>query len=308
MEISRLEKVLLRDLWPHEALDFTKWLAENLDLLGELLDIKLSLVESEATAGVFSADIKAEDAQGDYVVIENQLGKTDHDHLGKLLTYLSNLEAKTAIWISSDPRPEHEKAIHWLNETLPVDVAFYLLKIEAYKIDNSDPAPLISIIARPTAEGKQAGNQRGELAERHLLRLRFWEQLLDRANKKTSLHANRTPSKENWIGAGSGKSEIHYTYLIRMDDAEIRLSIESSDAGWNKRIFDKLHENKEGIEEKFGEPLEWDRLDELKTSYIKYRIPSSGLSDRDRWSELQDKMIDAMIRLESAFKPEIENL
>jgi hypothetical protein len=215
---------------------------------------------------------------------------------------------KTAIWISSDPRPEHEKAIHWLNETLPVDIALYLLKIEAFQIEKSAPAPLISIIARPTTEGKQAGYQRGELAERHLLRLKFWEQLLDRANKKTSLHAKRTPSKENWIGAGSGKSGIHYTYLIRMEDAEIRLSIESSDAAWNKRIFDKLHENKEEIEEKFGKPLEWDRLDEIKTSYIKFRLSSSGLSDRNRWNELQDKMIDAMIRLERAFKSEIQKL
>ena len=93
-----------------------------------------------------------------------------------------------------------------------------------------------------------------------------------------------------------------------MDDAEIRLSIESPDADWNKGIFDNLHENKEGIEEKFGEPLEWDRLDELKTSYIKYRISSSGLSDMKRWDELQDKMIDAMIRLERAFKSEIQKL
>lgn len=142
MTISRLQKVPLRELWRHEAHGFTHWLAENLDFLGEALGFEITLVEREATAGPFSADILAEDTDGNYVIIENQLEQTDHDHLGKLITYLSNLEAKKAIWITSAPRPEHEKAIHWLNETLPADTAFYLLKLEAYRIDDSSPAPL----------------------------------------------------------------------------------------------------------------------------------------------------------------------
>ena len=105
--------------------------------ISEAIDMELTLVEREASAGPFSADILAEDNQGHPVIIENQLEQTDHDHLGKLITYMSNLEAKTAIWITRSPRPEHEKAVHWLNETLPADTAFYLLKIEAYKIGDS---------------------------------------------------------------------------------------------------------------------------------------------------------------------------
>src|SRR4030042_4547438 len=110
MAISRLQKIPLRELWKHEAHGFTHWLSENLDFLGEVIGFKLSLVELEASAGPFSADILAEDTDGNYVIIENQLEKTNHDHLGKLITYLSNLEAKKAIWITSSPRPEHEKA------------------------------------------------------------------------------------------------------------------------------------------------------------------------------------------------------
>jgi len=147
MQISRLEPVSLRELWPNEARDFTTWLAENLDFLSEALGMDLSLVEQEASAGVFSADILAEDGNCNPVVIENQLERTDHDHLGKLITYLSNLDAKTAVWITAEPRPEHEKAVHWLNEVLPVDAAFYLVKVEAYCIDDSSPAPLFSVMA-----------------------------------------------------------------------------------------------------------------------------------------------------------------
>jgi hypothetical protein len=150
MHISRLEPVPLRELWRNETLDFTTWLAENLDFLGETLGMDLSLVEREASAGSFSADILAEDGNGNPVIIENQLERTDHDHLGKLITYLSNLDAKTAFWITSEPRPEHEKAVHWLNEALPADTAFYLVKIEAYRIGDSPPAPLLTVVAGPS--------------------------------------------------------------------------------------------------------------------------------------------------------------
>jgi RecB family endonuclease NucS len=130
MAISRLTKVPLRELWRHEAHSFTHWMAENLDFLSKTLGFQLTLVEREASVGTFSADIQAEDSQGNYIIIENQLEKTDHDHLSKLITYMSNLEAKTAVWITSDPRPEFETAVHWLNETFPADTSFYLIKCQ----------------------------------------------------------------------------------------------------------------------------------------------------------------------------------
>ena len=165
MHIARLTRVPLRELWAHEARDFTTWLAENLDLLGEALGIPhLTLVQREAAAGVFSADILADDGQERLVVIENQLESTNHDHLGKLITYLSNLDAKIAVWITSAPRPEHERAVHWLNEILPADMAFYLLQIEAYRIGDSAPAPKFTVVAGPTREARQAGEQKKEFA------------------------------------------------------------------------------------------------------------------------------------------------
>jgi hypothetical protein len=303
--ISRLMSVPLREIWPHEAYGFTVWIAENLDFLTETVDIELTLVEREASAGPFSADILAEDANGNYVIIENQLEQTDHDHLGKLITYMSNLDAKTALRISSKPRPEHEKAVHWLNETLPPDTAIYLLKLEAYRIDDSAYAPKLTIIAGPSPESKQVGQQKKELAERHVLRIEFWRQLIERAKGRTPLHVNLTPNKDNWLATGAGRSGIVYSYVIRMKDAHVELYIDVGDADENKRIFDSFFARKEEIEEKFGAPLDWQRMEEKRGSRIRYLIEGYGLEDEEHWSDLQNQLIDAMIRLSDAFRPEI---
>ena len=150
MNIARLETVPLRELWKHEAHGFTHWLADNLDYLGDALGVNFTLIEREASGDMsFAADLLVEDQDGNHYVIENQLEKTDHDHLGKIITYMSNLDAKLAVWITSEPRPEHETAVHWLNEILPANSSVYLVKLEAYRIGESAPAPLFSIVAGP---------------------------------------------------------------------------------------------------------------------------------------------------------------
>ena len=225
MPIGRLEPVSLRELWRNEAYDFTTWLGDHLDFLAGELGMALSLVEQEAGVGPFSADILAETDDGNTIVIENQLERTDHDHLGKLITYLSNLHAQAAIWITSEPRPEHEKAIHWLNEMLPADSAFYLVRLEAYRIGDSAPAPLLTVVAGPSAEARQIGEKKKELAERHIKRRDFWTTLLDRANQRTSLHAQRSPVTGSALDAGAGRSGIAFQYRVRMHDAAVGLRI-----------------------------------------------------------------------------------
>ena len=133
--IGKIKRVKLKDVWKHEALDLTRWMENNIDVINELLDIELSNVEREKAVGDFSVDLTAEDESGNLVIIENQLAKSDHEHLGKLITYLSSLEAKTAIWIVPEPRPEHTNAVSWLNQSGLA--RFYLVKIEAIQIDDS---------------------------------------------------------------------------------------------------------------------------------------------------------------------------
>ena len=182
--IGKIERVPLRQVWPHEARDLTRWLEENPDVLSDAVDFELTSVERERSAGAFSADLLGEDANGGTVVIENQLERSDHDHLGKLLTYVAFFDAVAAVWIVAEPRPEHVRAITWLNEASPAD--FFLLKIEGIRIAGSPPAPLLTRIVGPSAESREVGEVKKDRAERHEIRHRFWTQFLDRARARTA--------------------------------------------------------------------------------------------------------------------------
>lgn len=309
MNVSKLQRIPVRHVWRNEEKDFTPWLEKNIDVLAEALGMDLSVVDREADVGEhFRADLLAEGPNGDYVVIENQFGKSDHDHFGKLITYLTGLEAKIAVWICEDPQPEHIEAIGWLNKNTPHDTGFYLIKLEVFKIENSPPAPHFTIVSKPSRQMKEAGEVKGELAETHIRRLNFWKQLLEKSSIKTTLFSNVSPSKDNWVNAGAGISGVKYSYIILMDEARVQLAIEAGDANKNKMIFDSLHERKQQIERDFGEQLVWERLDGRKSSYIKKVVENKGLKDIDYWPAIQDKMIDAMIRFEKALSKHIRVL
>jgi len=312
-QIGKIKKVPLRELWNKEDKDFTRWLEENIDYLNEALDFEISIEKREEYAGPFKVDLLGSDKDGNKVVIENQLEKTDHDHLGKLITYLTNLDANVGIWITSEPVEEHVKAIDWLNENAPDDVSFYLVKIEAVKIEPQPiAAPLFTIIARPTEESKEIGLEKKEYAQRHLLRKEFWTKLLERANKLTKLHSGVSPSIYSWIGTGAGKSGISYNYVVTYSYGSSEIYLDRGkdfvEPNINKIRFDELIKHKKEIEERFGESLEWERLDNRRGSRIVIRFKGIGLKDHDKWGQLQDKMIDAMIRLEKVFRDSIKNL
>lgn len=307
-DIGKLELVALRELWRHEERGFSAWLEANLDVLSDAIGISLSDPQRELLAGTFQVDLVAQSATGDRVIIENQLEATDHDHLGKLLTYLTNLEAKAAIWITRSPRAEHIRAIQWLNETTPDDIAFYLVRLAAYRISGSEPAPLFTIIVGPSQESKTFGKQKKELAERHILRLKFWEQLLARAKEKgVMLHAQRSPSKDSWISAGAGiRSGVSFNYVIWMtEETAVELYIDTGERDENKRIFDTLHTCRTEIEKAFAAPLSWERLDEKRGCRIRHVVKEGGLTDVGNWSGIQDAMIAAMDRLSKALKPHL---
>ena len=161
MKIGKLEKVDLREVWANEAKDFTSWLYQNLGALGEEVELNLFELKQEKKLpnSRFCADILAETENGECVVIENQLEATDHKHLGQLITYLTNMDmCTTAIWIVKEPRQEHINAVNWLNRE--TDKAFYLVKLEAYRIGDSAPAPFFSVICSPSEEDKQFGEEK----------------------------------------------------------------------------------------------------------------------------------------------------
>ena len=306
--IGSLRRVALREVWPHEALDFTTWLEKNIDELNNAIDLTLSDVAREQKAGDFSVDLVAEDESGNLVIIENQLERSDHDHLGKLITYLTAIGAKAAIWIVSDPRPEHISAISWLNESS--SASFYLLKLEAVRIEDSLPAPLLTLIVGSSEEIREAGKEKKERAERYSLRHRFWTSLLEQAKDKTQLHANISPIQRATISTAV-QSGLFLRYIVQQHTSEIDLYIDrgrDSDTE-NEEIFDRLRQSQAEIEEAFGEPLEWQRLEGKRACRIIKRFSLGGYQDdEERWPDIQDPMIDGMIRLEAALRPHIDRL
>lgn len=293
-----------------EAGDFTPWLAQNLDLVSELLGLRLVSAETEVSVGSFQLDILAETESGNKVVIENQLEPTDHDHLGKLLTYLVNLEAKTAVWISRAPRVEHIETIKWLNNVTPPDVRIYLLSLRVCRIGDSLPAPILTLEAGPVQEIKRLVRDTSEMKERHSLRIEFWQGLLERGQGKSKLHSRVNPRMDNWISMSAGRAGLSFQYVIRMNDASVFLVIDlgpGRDAE-TKRYFDILHSKAQEIEGIFGRPLDWARGEGKRVATIGCTINQGGLSDRDTWPALQDAMFDAMVRLEKGLRGPIEGL
>ena len=302
--IGRIQRVKLREVWSHEAFDFTTWLEDNADVLFEATGLQLTGMEREQPAGDFSVDLVAQDQDGNVVVIENQLEKSNHDHLGKVLTYLVGLQARRAVWIVADPRPEHVAVVAWLNEGSSAD--FYLLKLEAIRIGDSEPAPLLTQIVAPSEATREVGRTKQEMAERERLRYRFFEGLLQHAKAKTQLHANISPGKANWAGTGAGITGVAFNYVLRRHDAQVELYIDTPDAGDNQRMFQALVVKKETIEDKFGSQLEWDSKEGRRACRIRKTYAQGGYRDEGDREAVYEELSEGMVRLERALRPHLK--
>lgn len=307
MDVSRLEVKPVRDAFRHEAYNLTQWLEENIDALGERIGLSLTVENREYQVGSFRVDLLCKDDSGRTVIVENQLETSDHDHLGKVLTYFVNLEAKVAIWIVPAVRPEHQRVVDWLNQV--TELAFYLVKLEAVRIGNSPYAPLFSVLAAPDEQSHQIGEVKKGLAEREINRKAFWTQLLELSRGRTNLFANVTPNYDYSISTGSGTTGIRFSYVILKNGAGIDLMIDRGKQFWNKAYFDKLFQNKDQIEMAFGKTLDWQRLSNKRASRIMWRFSDNGsLNTPDQWPELQSTLIEAMIRFHAALTPYIKQL
>lgn len=308
-DIGRLERVPLREVWKHEAYDFTQWLQDNISVLNDALGINLLNVDREQSAGAFSVDLVAEDEGGATFIIENQLEKSNHDHLGKIITYLTAMGARAAIWIVSNPRPEHVAAIGWLNESSSAD--FYMVKVEAVRIGASPAAPLFTVIVGPSEEAREVGQAKKDMAERYHERKRWWTSLIDRSAQVNKLHAHITPGSYGHISTSSGIRGLNLNYVVLENECAAELYIDrGKDAEEeNLRLFDMLHANREAIEAAFGAPLSWERLDGKRACRIKFISPAGGYrSPEEQWPTIQDTIIDAMNRLEKALRPQLKQL
>jgi hypothetical protein len=307
--IGKLERVDLRTIWRREDADFTPWLAKNIEYLNEVLGFDIAVEKIEERVGPYSVDIYGEDEQGNKVIIENQLERTDHTHLGQLLTYLVNLEAKTAIWVSAAPVEEHQHVVEWLNEITPDDVSFYLVRVEGMRMRGEQTvAPLFTVVEGPSVERKRIGSEKKEYAERHLIRREFWAQLLDALNARSPLAQNVGPSTDAWIGLALGMSGVSLNLVSTRECARAEIYVNRGDLERNKRAFDFLLSKKAEVEKVVGAPLDWDRMDDQVTSRIKLEKRGVNIFNRDNWAEMIEYLVDAALRMHSAFKEPVQQL
>ncbi|KAB2856845.1 MAG: DUF4268 domain-containing protein [Anaerolineae bacterium] len=197
----------------------------------------------------------------------------------------------------------------WLNEATPENMSFYLVEVKAVRIGNSPYAPLFTVLVSPDEQTREIGETKKELAERHHKRLEFWTTLLKRSQSKTQLFSGKSPSIKHWLGVDAGRSGITINYHVTKDDAALQLYIDTGVYDKNKAIFDTLYLERDTIELEMGEELDWRRLDDKRASHITKRIEGFGsLNEPERWPELQEIMIDAMIIFDKVFRGRIAKI
>lgn len=302
--IGRLTEIDVRDLWQHEQYDFSNWLAKesNLDYLNDILGLTLVEVDKEVYVGPYRCDLVAKDeTSGVTVIIENQLEGTNHDHLGKIITYASGLDAKVIVWIVKEAKEEHRAAIEWLNNNTSENINFFLIEIHAYKIGSSDPAPKFEVVEKPNdfvkrSKVKTADN---DLNKSQSERLAFWEQFNQVLVSRGKPFNVRKATTDHWYDVAIGSSEAHIAIDLINKDGNIVVELYISN---NKEVFDDLFSKREEIEQELGFNMTWDRLNNKKASRIKYYIQGLNFDDHSNYEELMRQAIDTAVKMREVFK------
>jgi hypothetical protein len=313
IELGRLEKVDLRSVFPNEALAFTPWLAEekNLSLLGEAIGLDLELEAKEKSVGPFSADILCKDIETEgWVLIENQIEKTDHKHLGQLLTYAAGLDAVTIVWIAESFTDDHKAALDWLNDKIAErGIRFFGLEIELWRIGTSPIAPKFNIRAQPndfTQDVREAANQAASESEHKQLQLRFWTAFRKFMEDSKSPVKCQKASPLHWMTHTIGKVGFHLSSIIstgKADGPELRVELVIH----GQQRFQAIEAHKAEIESQLGKPLEWYNPPGNKQCRVFVRVPGD-FSDEGEWPEQQKWLKSTLEEFQKVFVPIIMNL
>lgn len=320
--LGTLEQVDLRSIWTTEDGDFTPWLAQedNLRQLGDAIGIELELEAQEKTVGPFRADILCKDsADGTWVLIENQLERTDHTHLGQLITYAAGLHAVTIVWISSNLNEEHRAALDWLNEITNDKFRFFGLEIEVWKIGDSFAAPKFNIVSKPNdwfrdvARGASKLN-RSELTERQKLRLDFWKAFKTHTDEHETLFKSVKPGPQHWLTLSIGRSGFHLSPIASFWDSvnetydkhELRaeLVLDGINA---KSHYEALEARRQEIESALDRELGWHNPSNARACRI-YVRKVVDLSDQTRWPEYLAWLVNELNEFYRVFYPVVRNL
>lgn len=310
MKLGKLEKVDLRNVWKHEALDFTSWLAEpeNLSLLSEEIGIEISLIQTEANVGKFNVDILAEEEQTSRkIVIENQLETTDHDHLGKIITYASGFDAEIIVWIVREVRDEHKQAVDWLNEHTDEKINFFVIKMEVWRIGDSLCAPKFYVVSQPNDWAKavkQTTSQTNKLTESKLLKLEFWQKFREFAQNKNAKLRLHKPQPRMFYDIKFGSSEAQISLNVYIKENKISCEIYIPDS---KELFHSLKLKQEIIHQELGEKLVWLELPEKKASRIRL-FYEGNIANIEKWEEYFNWLLHSIENFQKVFSKHITEI
>ena len=310
-KLERLIKVPLRKFWEGEASDFTPWLAdeENISLLGETIKVELEVEAQERNVGPFKADILCKDTVTDsWVLIENQLERTDHTHLGQLLTYAAGLEAVTVVWIAKRFRPEHRAALDWLNEITPEDFSFFGLEIELWRIGNSPMAPKFNVVSHPNNWAKSVDQivHRPSTPAQQLYR-EYWIALLEMLEERNGVIKPVKPRLLNWMAFAVGPSGFKLQASLNGSTKSISVSLWLI-AAYAEHRFELLARDKEDIEREIGIELEWEEKSGLQHKHIRFSLYDTDYEDRSDWNRQHQWLCEQLEIFHKVFSPRVKVL
>jgi hypothetical protein len=309
---GKLEKVELRELWNGEATDFTPWLSkeENIADLGEAIGMELEVQEQEQRVGVFRADILCKDVVTDhFVLIENQLERTDHTHLGQLMTYAAGLEVVTIIWIAKSFAEEHRAALDWLNNITDETINFFGIEIEAYKIGDSLPAPSFNIVAKPNdwTRSVKVSASSVKMTDTKQFQLEYWEAMKIYFEESKTLLKFPKPYPQHWTNFSLGKSNYWMSAICSVRNNFIRIDVNIV-GEMAKEKFNLLRSKYElDSKAKLGEEIIWDELPDAKQSIIQFR-KDVDVRDKEQWTVQHEWLKTNLEKFDKYFRPKIKEL
>jgi hypothetical protein len=314
--LDRLKKISLKEIWYNEAQDFAPWLAEekNLELLSETIRTPLELEAQEKDVGPFRADILCKNTEDDsWVLIENQIDKTDHKHLGQLLTYASGLQAVTIVWIASKFTEEHRAALDWLNKITDDDFRFFGLEIELWTIGNSPAAPKFNIVSKPNNWSKTISQAAKNISERiesetKAMQYRYWQGLIDYLENNGSKLRTQDPRPRHWQTFAVGRSHFYIDATVNTRDSKLGIGLKIADKNNAKNFYNLLLLDKENIEAEIQEKLEWRELpDNTKSEIILFKN-NVNLSDEKDWNAQHQWFKENIEKFDQVFRKRIKKL
>jgi hypothetical protein len=298
-----LERVDLRDHWLNEASHFTPWLAR------EAIGIDLEVQQQEANVGPFRADILCRNtANSSLVLVENQLERTDHTHLGQLLTYAAGLDAVTVVWIAFRFTEEHRAALDWLNEITHEGFNFFGLEIELWRINDSPAAPKFNVVSQPNDWTRSIRETTGGFSAHQQLRRRFWKAFLDHlAERGSQLAGRRTPSTDYWLDFGVGRTHFLLSCQAGFRDGWLAalLVVGGADGHSHYRL---LEAQRQAIEQELGEALIWDFESGRRQNHIKFERQDVDPMDESQWPEIHGWLREKAERMDRVFRPRVKAL